>query len=582
MVDGMRLNNAIFRNAPTQYMSLVSPGSIERIEILRGAPTSLYGSDAVGGVVQIISRIPSFDAAGSRGEAFLAFDTGDRARILRASLDVGNEYVAALVSGEYLQTGNRRIGGGERIEPTGYESKGARIAISATPDDNSSWLLDLQFATQPLTPRIDELVPGFGQTEPSSEEFYFSPNERIFGHIRHERKVGLWGATWNLDLGWQRIVDDRFSRNYQSDLRRHEMNSSDLFGLSLNASGDLDSGSWIVGTEFYHDEVDSRRLQEDLTSSQTTEVTARFPDGSTVDQAAIFGNILHDVSKRQALSGGLRFSSITVDLPQSGPVPESSVDQGDFSADVGWLYDIAGDTQLTANLGYGFRAPNVFDLGTLGERPGNRFNIPNPDLESERITQTDFGLRHRTDNWNLDVVFFALHYSNRIVSALTGNTTPDGRDVTQSQNVDQANIHGIELSARWFYSDSLTADVVVNYLRGEQTDAGDADVPADRIPPLNGRLAVRYHRVSDFSIESYLMFAGRQDRLSPRDAGDVRINPNGTSGWGTVNVSAVWQVNDALWLSAQIENLFDHRYRLHGSGIDAVGRSLGVGVRMSW
>jgi len=389
LVDGMRLNNAIFRNAPTQYMALVAPGTLERIEIVRGASASLYGSDAVGGVVQAISRLPSIDAEGLRREAYLAFDTGDLARVLRASIDVGEENLAALISGEYLRSGNRRTGSGERIGPSGYESKGGRIAVLATPDEDRSWLFDLQFASQPLTPRIDELVPGFGQTEPSSSEFYFSPNERLFGHIRHVRDEWLWGANWNFDLGWQRIVDDRTSRNFEADIRSHEMNSSDLFGFTINATGSTDTGSWIVGTELYRDDVESLRLEEDLTTGQTVVVAARFPDGSTIDQSAIYGNVLRDVGERHTVSGGIRFSSISVDLPQSGSVPDSSVDQSDLSADIGWMVDVFETTQLTANLGFGFRAPNVFDLGTLGERPGNRFNIPNPDLVSERITQFD-------------------------------------------------------------------------------------------------------------------------------------------------------------------------------------------------
>ena len=167
VVDGMRLNNAIFRNAPTQYLSLVAPGTLERIEIVRGAPASLYGSDAVGGVVQALSRVPSFDSGGHRGDAFAAVDSADLAKLLRASLEFGDETAAALVSGEILETGNRRIGGGERIAPSGYESKGARVAVSLIPQEGSSWLLDLQAARQPMTPRVDELVPGFGQGEPA-------------------------------------------------------------------------------------------------------------------------------------------------------------------------------------------------------------------------------------------------------------------------------------------------------------------------------------------------------------------------------------------------------------------------------
>jgi len=165
---------------------------------------------------------------------------------------------------------------------------------------------------------------------------------------------------------------------------------------------------------------------------------------------------------------------------------------------------------------------------------------------------------------------------------LTGDVTPDGRDVTQSQNVARANIHGVEASAQWLLSPSISAALVVNYLRGDQVDTGGVEVPADRIPPLNGRLSVQYEWADNVVLEPYLLFAARQDRLSSRDVRDVRINPNGTSGWVTANVSGAWQVNDVMRLSAKLENLFDRQYRVHGSGIDAVGRSLFLSLQTSW
>jgi hemoglobin/transferrin/lactoferrin receptor protein len=582
LVDGMRLNNAIFRNAPTQYLALVAPGTVDRIEVVRGAPASLYGSDAVGGVVQVLSRIPSFDEPGTRGDAYLAYDTADLGKIIRGSFDVGNERLAGLISGEYLQTGNRRIGGGQRVAPTGYESKGARIALSATPDAEQSWLFDFQYASQPATPRIDELVPGFGQTEPSSSEFLFSPNDRLFAHIKHTRADWLWSADWNFDAGWQRIDDDRITRNFQSQFRRREKNSSDLFGITASAASDTRSGSWIVGAELYHDRVRSQRSEEDIVSGQVQDLQTRFPDDSSVDQAAVYANLLHTLSERHALSGGLRFSAIAVDLSQTAFSPAASVDQNDISADFGWVFDANQQSQIVANLGYGFRAPNVFDLGTLGDRPGNRFNIPNADLESERIYQFDVGFRHHDELWDLNVMLFALHYTDRITSVLTGAVTPSGRDVVQSRNVESADIYGVEAAAHVVMSATTTADLVINYVRGEQSEADDVDVSADRIPPFNGRLSLRYIVSDALSVEPYLLFAGSQDRLSPRDIRDVRINPDGTPGWLTANVAATWQPNDRWQIVASLENLFDKQYRVHGSGIDSTGTNLILSLHRSW
>jgi outer membrane receptor for ferrienterochelin and colicin len=582
LVDGLRLNNAIFRNAPTQYLALVAPGTVDRIEVVRGASASLYGSDAVGGVVQLLSRVPSFDESGTRGDVYLAYDTADLGKVIRGSFDVGNERLAGLVSGEYLQTGNRRIGGGQRVAPTGYESKGARIAVSATPDEEQSWLFDLQYASQPATPRIDELVPGFGQTEPSSSEFLFSPNDRLFAHLRHTRANWLWSADWSFDAGWQRIDDDRITRDYESQFRRREKNSSDLFGITASAANDTESGSWIVGAELYHDRVHSQRSEEDINTAQVVEIQARFPDDSSVDQAAIFANLLHGLSQRNTFSAGLRFSAVDVDLPQTSVSAAASIDQNDISADIGWIFDVDSQNQVVANLGYGFRAPNVFDLGTLGDRPGNRFNIPNPDLESERIYQLDVGYRHYAAHWDFNVMLFALHYTDRITSVLTGAVTPTGRDVVQSRNVESADIHGIEAAAHFVLSASTTADLVVNYTRGEQEEADSQEVPADRIPPLNGRLSLR-HVVSDsFAVEPYLLFAGGQDRLSPRDVRDVRINPDGTAGWLTVNLAAIWQPADDWQIVASLENIFDKRYRVHGSGIDSAGTNLILSLHKLW
>ena len=443
IVDGFRLNNAIFRNAPTQYLALVAPGSAQRIEIVRGAPTSLYGSDAVGGVLQVVSRMPSFESRGSRKNLYLAYDSADLGKVARVSYEAGNERFSGLVSGEYLQSGNRRIGGGGRIAPSNYESKGARIALQARPDQDNQWLFDVQFATQPATPRIDELVPGFGQTDPSSSEFLFAPNERTFVHLQNRRSNWLGSADWNFALGWQQIRDDRTTRDFGSTIRRYEQNSSDLFGLTINATNGTDWGSWVAGAEYYYDEVRSQRQEEEINLGSVSEVASRFPDQSNMQQAAIYGNLQYDVTDRHRISAGIRFSAIGVDIPGIGLIPKTDVDQNDVSFDLGWVFDLAGATQLVANVGYGFRAPNIFDLGTLGERPGNRFNVPNPDLKSERITQLDVGIRHGGQEWSVDATAFVLHYTDRISSILTGTVTPAGRDVVQSRNIETADIYGL-------------------------------------------------------------------------------------------------------------------------------------------
>jgi outer membrane receptor protein involved in Fe transport len=584
LVDGMRLNNAIFRSAPTQYFALVPTSAVERVEVLRGTPASLYGSDAVGGVVQVVTRVPGFTSNETQfaGEAYAGFDSAELGKILRGTLDAGNRRLATSVSAEYMETGDRRTGSGERIAPSGYESKAARWVLAGNISDERSWLFDVHYLEQPDTPRIDELVPGFGQTEPSSSEFLFSPNRRIFAHAKYAHESGALDLDWNVDLAWQRIDDDRVTRDFESTDRRTEANRSDLLGLVVSGSRVTEQGSWILGAEAYIDEVSSSRSEESLVDGQVIVLTPRFPDGSEIERFALFGNGERRITARQLLSGGLRISHEDVSLPQTAVSEAASVSVTDASGDIGWIFDVSDAWQLVANAGFGFRAPNVFDLGTLGNRPGNRFNIPNPDLDSERVTQIDAGARYRDDRMQFEVMLYAMNYEDRITSVSTGAVTPEGRDVVQSVNAADSRIHGIEAGADVDVGDAIHVKALLNYTWGEQTVTGSPTEPADRIPPLTGSVTVTYDPGRNWLVDAWLRFAGEQNRLSERDVRDVRIDPAGTSGWGILGLRASWDYRNDWQFALGVDNLLDKQYRVHGSGLDAPGRNIFASVRRAW
>jgi outer membrane receptor protein involved in Fe transport len=533
LVDGMRLNNAIFRSAPTQYFSLVPITAVERIEVLRGTPTSLYGNDAVGGVVQLVTRVPKFDTPDtqSRGEIFASFDTAELGKTARATVDIGNRTLASSFSAEYLTTGNRRTGSGTRIGPSGYESKATRL---------------------------------------------------IMVHGKYTRKSGPAGLDWNTDVAWQRVDDDRVTRDLGADSRRRESNSSDLFGVTISGSRISDAGSWIVGVEYYDDRVDSQRLEENVLTGVSRAVPSRFPDGSRVRQAALFGNVQRRITARHELSAGIRISNDDISLPSTGLSVAATINETDVGGDLGWIFDASKRWQLLANVGLGFRAPNVFDLGTLGDRPGNRFNIPNTALKSERVLQGDVGVRYRSDRVKFDFMIYALRYDDRITSVGTGEVTTGGRDVVQSVNAAESSIHGAEAGIDIRISESIGVRAVLNYTWGEQQISGDDEEPAGRIPPLNGNVTLTYDKAGDYRLMSWLRFAAEQDRLSARDIGDVRIDPEGTPGWVSVGASIQKEYARNWRLSLSLDNLLDKRYRVHGSGLDAPGRNLTLSVRRNW
>lgn len=584
LVDGVRLNNAIFRNAPTQYFALVPVSAVDRIEVIRGAAASLYGSDAVGGVVNVVTRVPSFEAdeTGWAADISMGADTAELQRAVSANLEAGNERLAVLGSFDYRELGNRRIGNGERIDPSGYRSRAGRLAVAYTPDEQRRWFLDVQHLEQPSTPRVDELVAGFGETEPASAEFWFEPNRRQFVHLQHSRMDGWLGTDWVVDLAWQRIDDDRRSRDTGSTLGRLEQNRSDLFELSVNGVRGYDWGSIAYGAEWYHDEVDSGRIEENIETGERTPAESRFPDGSEVDQAALYTQAEWQLSDRQSLIGGLRLTDVNVSLAATAAAPGGEVDTNDLSGELGWLYRLTDELQLIANASRSFRAPNIFDLGTLGPRPGGRFNIANPDLEPESARQLDAGLRILRPRLRAEIMAYFVEYSDRISSVLTGEVTPEGRQVVQNQNIANATLYGLEAGGEFDLSETAMLRAVLNYTRGEEQEADSGTTSGDRIPPLNGAVAMRVALGDDFRIEPWVEFAAEQDRLSPRDVRDSRIDPDGTPGWATLNIKTSWRSAAGWDLTLAMENILDKRYRIHGSGIDAPGRNFSLRLDMAF
>ncbi|MCG8371002.1 MAG: TonB-dependent receptor [Proteobacteria bacterium] len=583
VVDGIRLNNALFRSAPTQYLALVSPSIVETVEVIRGSPASLYGSDAIGGVVYAVTRRPDPEVIEGRGmgEARASADSASRFRRLGLTYDAPFAAGFASISVDWSESGNRRTGHGERVPYTGYSSKAVRSLFGGATPSGGEWYLDLHFLEQPRTPRVDELVPGFGQSEPSSSEFSFNPNSRAFAHWHHDRRAGPFGLDWKMDWAWQRIVDDRTTRGFGETIRSHESNRSDLLGVSVSASRGSLRESWLVGTDIYYDEVQSSKLIEDLDTGEIRSGVSRFPDGSDVLQFSLFGNAAWRPVPRHSVSAGLRLTAVRTTLPRTPSSAGFRRTVRDASGDLGWSFEPATDWRLRSNVGFGFRAPNIFDLGTLGSRPGNRFNVPNPNLDSERVVHVDAGVDYRSVSAEFSLAVFGMRYRDKITTVFTGEETAEGRDTVTSANVGEAVLFGGEAGYRVSFG-NWTVDGNLSYVRGSESNDDAASMPADRIPPLNGSLSLQFDPGTSAAWSMWVRFAGRQTRLSERDRRDSRIDPLGTPGWASIGTRLVWRPDDAWRLSFSVDNVLDRGYRVHGSGIDAPGANLAIEARYTW
>jgi outer membrane receptor protein involved in Fe transport len=204
--------------------------------------------------------------------------------------------------------------------------------------------------------------------------------------------------------------------------------------------------------------------------------------------------------------------------------------------------------------------------------------VPNTGLEPETVVTYDGGIKYDSDLVSAEAFGFYSDYDDKIEEVPTGDTTEDGRVVVQSANLNSVKLYGAEVGAHVRPTSEIELFGSLNYTIADETFQDGTEGPADRIPPLNGRVGVSFRPIPPVWVELFLLWAGRQDRLSVRDAIDPRIDPRGTDGWVTANVRATWQVHEHLLARVALENIADEAYREHGSGIDAAGINAIVGL----
>ena len=581
LVDGMRLNNAFFRNAPNQYLGLVDAYMTQNMEVVRGSAPSLYGADAMGGVVQVFSAEPGFSGVDWQGEGRIygSFNSVDNSFVARVQAAAGRDGSALSGGLTYQDRSDRNVGGSGKVTPSAYTVRAADVKWRQALGTNAEIMLSAQHLEQPSTPRVDELLSGFGQDHPSSEQYEFKPNRRNFLHARYRLESdSAWFSRFEAHLARQIITDDRLTQEYSNPEIVQEFNQSKLDGLTLQFnspwSSVLSVHELVWGFEYYMDEVSSSRIRTDSRNGTSSSSRGRFPDQSTMDSAALYAaNEWH--WSALTVRAGLRYSWFKIFLPATAELAAVRLRPDDLTGDIHFNYEFKPGLHLVTNIGRGFRPPNIFDLGTLGPRPGNRFNVPNAELKPESVWSYDLGIKSVGSHWEAELFLFYSDYRDKISSRFTGDLTADGRFIVHNDNLNEVHFWGIESGFRYLFNDAVELFAVVNYTHGEETGVDGLTVPADRIPPLNGRVGFAFNPGHGLRLEPYVDFAGEQDRLSPRDASDPRINPAGTPRWATFNLLLSWQANQLLELGLRLENLADKNYREHGSGIDAAGRNLG-------
>ncbi|MEN9943199.1 MAG: hypothetical protein RLZZ91_1200 [Bacteroidota bacterium] len=627
VVDGVRMNNAIYRGGHLQDILSLDPMAMENVEIAYGPSAVAYGSDALGGVMSFNTRSPRFTSGDRlvRGNAMLRYSTSDQSGA-HINLETSTERFATFTAFTFNNFGDLRQG---NIRNPNYPSFGARPwyveringrdSVMTNPNPNVqvgsaykqfdfiekisfkqseklTHTLNIQYSTTNNVPRYDRLT----QVEienPRFAEWYYGPQTRTMAayHANLSKGKRLY-TTGRITLAWQSIDQTRHDRRFNSPSLNNRLENVKVY--SVNADFSKSIGRTLTtnyGLEYYFNDVTSTAYSENIFTGVQSALDTRYANGgSTMSGTAAYGTALLKATRKITLNAGLRYSLVNLTALFTNNsffnFPFSDVNQSNrnLNGSIGIIVAPNTKWRLTALASTGFRAPNIDDLSKVFESNAGNLIVPNNELKPEKVANIEATIERKFNGkTTLALNGYYMNYTNALT---TGKAQFNGQDsvfydgtlspVYTTINANEAYIYGGNLSLNSQVSAQFSLQSSVVYTCGRiNTDNGDT--PLDHIPPVYGRTGITVQQ-QKFRGEFFVMYNGwkriEDYRLDAED-NENYATPDGMPAWYTLNAKASYQIKDNVQLMVGLENILDANYRVFASNISGAGRNVTLTLR---
>ncbi len=600
LIDGIRLNNSTYRDGPNQYWSTIDVYSLDRLEVVRGPSSVLYGSDAVGGTVNAITRGRRDDGSGFdwNGGALYRFSSAEDSHTAHPEVSAQyNEKLGVHVGGSYKSFGDLRGGGGVGRQPkTGYDEYDFDAKAEYFLAPNSRLVYGHQTVRMDDAWRTHSTIYGVlweGTTRGTDLKRAFD-QDRDLDYVQYHAD-SLEGFVdevhFSVSRHYQGEIEDRVRSNRRQELQTVNV---DTLGVSMQLESPSPVGRWVYGAEYYRDWVDSSYRAYDADGSlAAVRVQGPVADDATYDLVGGYvENQLPFADERLVLTLGGRYNLAQVDAnkirdPSSGETfsIEESWDQLIGSGRLLFHVDPEQHLALFGGASQGFRAPNLSDLTRWDADWGQE--IPSPNVEPETFLSLEGGARVQYERVQAEAVYFHTLFDDMIVRVPTGEMA-GAIPIVIKENSGEGHVHGVELSASVKVHRDWTLWGNFTWMRGEldREDLGGVTItePLSRLMPMTVNSGIRWqHPKGRVWAEFSATFAEEQDRLAANDKLDTqRIPVGGTPGYAVCHLRAGWNPSRNVSLIAALENSTDEDYRIHGSGVNEAGRNFVVTARVQF
>ncbi len=631
VVDGVRMNNAIFRSGNLQNVIVIDPLSLSDVEVLFGPGSVMFGSDAIGGVMEFDTKkaryAPDSTSKFVQTNLFSRYNSASNEITGHADFSYGTSRFAATTAVTYSLFGDLTTGAnGDSIflRPTyqlgdqtlvnpnpreqiksGYDQFNALQKFSFRPKDGIDWEYGFLYSTNfQDVPRYDRLIEDADEDgQLDFEEWYYGPQEWMMHRVAYKNaikrrvydKMRMVGA-------YQMFKESRHDRRMGSDNIRRQFERVDAFSFNWDLEKELgERTDFFYGLESVVNRVGSNAYREFDDNSRTV-INPRYPDGSIWQTHGIYANIKHHLNEKWIVNAGIRATMFGANAQFDTtlfayPVTETSLLKLAPSGGVGIVYCPTAKTKWYFNASNGFRAPNIDDLGKVFDSEPGTVVVPNTNLSAEHVFSGETGLvKVFGAKLKIDMAVYATYLQNAMVREPFQFNGQDSiiyegvpSQVLAIQNESHAYTYGVQVALDWAIVKGLTFASTFSYQRGfDFIEDSSAYFPKAQVAPTFGRVSLRY-KTRQLRAEVYWVYNGEvghdQFPLTERNELIYALDEQGrvySPAWSTLNAKASYFFNKHLSLTLGIENITDQLYRTYRSGISAAGRSFICSVKVTF
>ena len=625
-VDGVRMNNAIFRGGNLQNVISIDPLSVDHTEVTLGAGSVVYGSDAIGGVMSFYTKKPQLsykDELYLSGSSLFRYATANNEKTGHFDVNLGYKKWAFLTSASYTDFDDLRMGShgpedylrpdyvvrqnnedimvanpNPKVQtPTGYDQINVMQKVRYEPSDNLNFDLGLYYSATSDYSRYDRLIRYSGD-DLRSAEWNYGPQKWFMGNLQLTKLSSSSNLYDKLQttLAYQNFKESREDRDFQSSIRSVRAESVDAISFNIDLEKDLNTKTSVFyGLEYLHNTVGSEGYDKNIDANENSATVTRYPDGSTWQSIAAYASLKHKPNSKFVFQTGLRYNQVIAKADFTAnneflnlPFDDAKVNTGALTGTAGFTWSPSNMIQWKLNASTAFRAPNIDDIGKVFDSEPGAVVVPNKDLKAEYAYGGELGLKLNFENTVIiDLGTYYTFLDNALIRRnfeLNGESEIlyDGElsTVQAIQNASKAWIYGFEAGIEINFTKQLKLRSQYNIIGGTEDNDG-TEVPIRHVAPNFGRTHLIW-KTKKLLFDAFLVYNNTlsYNQLAPSEiskdylyASDINGNPYAPS-WYTLNLRTQYQYNDKLSLTASLENITDQRYRPYSSGISAAGRNL--------